>query len=180
MGVPEPAQAPPDGGDQVVRVGEGTVGRGGAPQYRPDAFDRVESRRAARELADGEPVAFGDVSAHPGRQVGVFSGKGGSEISPSPARSTQTKQPHSVLTEVSCSCGECGQRRVLPAAGVTHQGVEAALGLDHGFKGSLETRQVAQRSVHRGALPGIWCWVCHVGSRQGLAFLSAWEKRGWR
>nr|AEM44212.1 IS630 family transposase [uncultured bacterium] len=44
VAVLEPASAPPGGGNQVLRADERAVGRGGAPQYRSDALDRVEVR----------------------------------------------------------------------------------------------------------------------------------------
>src|SRR5689334_867576 len=67
----ELAEAAPDGGDQVVGVGEGAVGGGDASQDGPDAFDRVEVGCVGRQLEDGEPVAGGDVAAHSGRQARV-------------------------------------------------------------------------------------------------------------
>jgi hypothetical protein len=52
------AQAAADGLDEMVTVTEDDVGGSAAPEQRPDALDRVEVRRIARQLDDGEPVMF--------------------------------------------------------------------------------------------------------------------------
>jgi hypothetical protein len=57
MAVLELAEAASDGSDQVVGVGEGTVGHGGASQDGPDALDRAEVGCVGRQSEDGKPVA---------------------------------------------------------------------------------------------------------------------------
>lgn len=50
-----------DGLDEVVAVGEDHVGRGAAPQQRPDPFDRIEVGCVGGELHNVEPVVLGRV-----------------------------------------------------------------------------------------------------------------------
>ncbi|KMS79501.1 hypothetical protein ACZ91_61815 [Streptomyces regensis] len=71
VAVLELAEAASDSSDQVIGVGEGTVGHGGASQNGPDALDRIEVGCVGRQMEDGEPVAVGDVVAHAGGEVGV-------------------------------------------------------------------------------------------------------------
>jgi hypothetical protein len=56
VAVLEPAEAASDDSDQVIGVGEGTVGHGGASQDGPGALDRVEVGCVGRQLEEGEPV----------------------------------------------------------------------------------------------------------------------------
>jgi len=58
VAVLELAQASPDDSDQVVRIGGSTVGRGGAPHYRPVAG--ASTRRGASVEEDVAQCA-GDV-----------------------------------------------------------------------------------------------------------------------
>lgn len=71
VAVLELAWTSPDGGDQVVGVGEGSVRQAGASKDGPEALDWVEVGCVGRQLEDGEPVTVGDVMTHPGGQVGV-------------------------------------------------------------------------------------------------------------
>jgi hypothetical protein len=70
VAVVELAEAVSDGSDQVIGVGEGTIGHGGASQHGPDALDRVEVGCLGRQLEDSEPVAVGDVATHASAEVG--------------------------------------------------------------------------------------------------------------